>query len=99
MTKLFTQSVTIQLSASPLLYLSHNAKVVPDSFSGETHLGEMLQASILTYLVCTVLSVMITVSRFAKRGQPASATAQLGGEEAPFPSPTLAYVGLHLCLA
>jgi hypothetical protein len=59
----------------------------------------MLQASILTYLVCTVLSVMITVSWFAKRAQPSSSTAQLRGAEAPFSLPTLGYAGLHLCLA
>jgi hypothetical protein len=99
MTKSFTESVTIDYSASSLLYLSHNGKVVPDSFSGETHLGEMLQASILTYLVCTVLSVMITVSWSAKRGQSASSMAQLRGAEATFSLPTLGYSGLHLCPA
>jgi hypothetical protein len=96
---LFTESVTIHFSASPLQYLSHNGKVVPNSFSGETHLGEMLQASILTYLVCTVLSVMITVSWLARRRQPASSSPQLRGAQAPFPLPMLGFAGLHLCLA
>jgi hypothetical protein len=76
-------------SARPPLYPSPGGKVVPNSLTGETHTGEMLQASILTNLVYTVLSLMITVSWFACRGQSVS----------PFPSPTLVYAGLHLCLA
>jgi hypothetical protein len=64
-------------------------KDAPDSFPGETRTGEVLQASTLTNLVCTVLSVMITVSWFACRGH----------AESPFPLQNLAYSGLPLCLA
>jgi hypothetical protein len=76
-------------SACPSLDPSPGGKAVPDSFPGETRTGEMLQASILTNLVCTVLSAMITASWFACRGQSAS----------PFPLPTLVCVGFDLCPA
>jgi hypothetical protein len=74
-------------------------KVVPDSFSGETHLGEMLEASILTLLICTVFSLMIAVSWFAMRSQPASSSGQRRDGEATFPLAMLVYAGLHFCLA
>jgi len=78
--------------ALPLLYPSLGGKVVPESFSGETHTGEMLQASILTNIVCAVPFVMTTVSRFAMRGQSPQCTDLPRGAE----SPRLVYVGFHL---